>query len=152
MVQPVLAALHVMMQSSAELPGHGMHVVSPVLQVVQTLLKQSAPAGHRLPHAPQLAGSFDNVTHVPLQSVVPCGQVHVVPLHTPPAGHGAHVPLQLIVPLPHPHVAPEHTPPAGHATHVPLQLLLPFAHPHVWPEHVPPVGHVTHAPPQFVSP
>ena len=39
MVQPVLAALHVMMQSSAELPGHGMHVVWPAVQIVQALLQ-----------------------------------------------------------------------------------------------------------------
>jgi len=73
-------------------PPHMMTVSPFVLSHMQAPLMQSAPAGHFLPHEPQLFGSLDALTHVwtplmlhivvePMHSHVPLGS------HPRPASH-----------------------------------------------------------------
>ena len=119
--------------------GHEAHVLAQSIVPAWQLLQMPPlqPAGHIVPHAPQLFGSIMVFTHE--VGFVLLGQgvgnepllhaaTHVVPLHDVPpfigaAGHVAHVP---------PHIMPEahwQTPlaqllPAGHTMPQALQLLL----------------------------
>ena len=101
-----------------------------------------APAGHTVPHPPQLFGSVPVSVHVPEQLVCPAvGQVHTPAAQMSPAGHA----------FPH---APQLFRSVLGSTHVPPQSIVPGAHrlTHVPPLHVLPAGHVTpHAPQLFTS-
>ncbi len=45
------------------------------------------PAGHTVPHEPQLASSVCSARHVPEHRLWPVGHTHAPPVHTRPAGH-----------------------------------------------------------------
>lgn len=98
-VKPVWLALHPMMQSFAEFPGHVPHCVSPVLHAAQAPLTQS-PLGQTLPHPLQFFASLAGFTHTPLQSFgAVLGQTHDVPEQVPPDGHVTQTPPQFVCPF-----------------------------------------------------
>jgi hypothetical protein len=55
--------------------------------VVHWPFEHSAPPVHCFPHAPQLFGSLDSSTHVPLHDVSPPVHPHLPALHVVPPVH-----------------------------------------------------------------
>ena len=126
-----------------------------------------SPAGHAIPHLPQLA-VVDKVTHEPPQLTVPEGQVtkHWPVAQAWPFGHvlshapqfvgleprSTHWPPQSVMPTKHgvttAHVPPEHAAPAGQAfAHDPQSLALEVRLTHEPLQLVVPLGHcATHRP------
>jgi hypothetical protein len=120
--------------------GHIAHVLAQSIVLAGQLLQPPPlqPAGHIVPHMPQLFGSVMVFTHE--VGLVLLGQgvgkeplvhaaTHVVPLHDVPplvgaAGHIAHVPPQLIMPEAHWQTPLAQLPPVGHTVPQPPQLLL----------------------------
>src|SRR5205823_5973314 len=91
--------------------------------------------GHTFPHAPQLLGSANRLTHAPEQTVFPDGQTQFELKHTNPLPHTVEQPPQC--------AALE-----VKSTHVPPQSAVPFGHTQLPFEQVLPPVQVTPHPPQ----
>jgi hypothetical protein len=76
------------------------HSICPAAEHPQVPALQTDPAGHAVPHAPQLSALFIVSTHAPAEhSVSPTSQPplwHMLSLHTCPAAHFVPQPPQLL--------------------------------------------------------
>lgn len=123
---------------SISLPVHIGAVHAPMVQV--------CPAGHALPHVPQLLVLVEVSTHVPPQSIWPAG--HITAMRHAPIAHAW--PIGQVVPH-----APQFAGSVWVLTHVPLQLVWPDGH-IIGPRHVPdiqvsPDAHARPHDPQLAS-
>jgi|SRR6185436_8185190 len=80
----------------------------PVQPLTHCPALQTSFAPHAVVHAPQCAGSVENATHVPLQSVIPASQTHPVALQISSERHAVVHEPQWAGSLPKSTQPPEH--------------------------------------------